>query len=427
MECALPHPCRISALESFPVKGRRCLTLRIHKRAIYTLLAAVTLEATIVAAQQPITRQQAVDAAINRGARAAVARADTLVSAAGLISARQFENPSLGLTYSKSTPNYHEILNVPLDISGARSARVGAAQATRLASQFRFRFERAAAALDADTTYTRAQASLEHLRLARRNARDADSLRRMAVKRRDAGDASELDVLLATVNAGQAANAAAVDSLTLISTIFDLQAVMGLDTSAATVTPSDSLTLPPTDQTFTATSPLPIASAEQELRAAELSVRAQRRGVFTPLSIQAGVEHGDPSQPGILPTYGVSIPLPLFNRNRGGIAQAEAERERARAELELARLATKTAIGRARRQRALALERIRRDQVLVESADRVVAMSLTAYREGAQGLPAVLEAQRNARDILSQYIDDIAEAWIATATLRLYDLTAMTP
>jgi hypothetical protein len=50
-------------------------------------------------------------------------------------------------------------------------------------------------------------------------------------------------------------------------------------------------------------------------------------------------------------------------------------------------------------------------------------MALTAYREGAQGLPAVLEAQRNARDILSQYIDDLAEAWIASAVLRLYNVT----
>ena len=412
-----------------PSNGRRCLAFRIQTH--YVMLAAATFATATFAtaalhAQQPITRRQALDAAITRGARAAVARADTLVSAAALITARQFDNPSIGLTYSKSTPTYHEIFDIPLDISGARSARIGAAQATRLATQYRFRFERAAAALDADTTYTRALAALEHLRLARRNARDADSVRRMAIKRRDAGDASELDVLLATVNAGQAANTAAVDSLTLISTIFDLQAAMGLDTSGVTVMPSDSLTLPPTDQGFTNTLPLPIASAEQALRAAELSVSAQRRGIFSPFSIQAGVEHGDPSQPGILPTYGVSLPLPLFNRNRGGIAEAQAERERARAELELARLETKTAIGRAQRQRALALERIRRDQVLVESADRVVAMSLTAYREGAQGLPAVLEAQRNAREILSQYIDDVAEAWIAAATLRLYNLTAQT-
>jgi len=389
------------------------------------LVAAIT--AATASAQQPLTRQQAIDAALTRGARAAVARADTLVGAAGVLTARQWENPSLSLTYSKSVPTYHEILDIPLDISGARAARIGAAQASRLASLYRFHFERAAAALDADTTYTRAVAAVEHLKLSRRNARDADSLRRMAIVRRDAGDASELDVVLATVNSGQAANAAASDSIALVSTVFDLQAVMGLDTTVMAVMPTDSLTVPPDDAAIANTAALPVASAEQALRAAELSVRAQRRSIFAPFSVQAGIEHGDPSQTGILPTFGVSLPLPLLNRNRAGIMQAEAERERARAELTLAQRETRTTIARAERQRTLALERVRRDRLLVADANRIVAMSLTAYREGAQGLPAVLEAQRNARDILGQYIDDLAEAWIATATLRLYNVTAETP
>ena len=397
-------------------------------RSIVRAAALLLVLSAVARSQQPITRQQAVESAVTRGARAAVARADTLVGAAQLLAARQWDNPSVSATYTKSTPRYHEIVDLPFDITGARSARIQSAQATRLASQYRFQFERAAAALDADTTYTRALAAVEHVRLARRNAKDADSLRRMAIVRRDAGDASELDVLLATVNAGQAANLAAADSLALVSTLFDLQAVMGLDTNAISINPADSLTLPsPMLVRGSLVRTLPVAAAEQSLTAAELSVRAQRRSVFAPFSLQAGVEHGDPSEPGMLPTFGVSIPLPILNRNRGAIAQAEAERERARAELALVRFETQTAVGRAARSRNVALEKLRRDTVLVESATRVAAMSLTAYREGAQGLPAVLEAQRNAREILSQYIDDLAEAWIATATVRLYDLTTATP
>jgi outer membrane protein, heavy metal efflux system len=397
-------------------------------RSIIRTAAFLIAVSAAARGQQPITRQQAVESAVTRGARAAVSRADTLVGAAQLLSARQFDNPSLSAAYSKSTPRYHEIVDLPFDISGARGVRVRSAEATRLASQYRFQFERAAAGLDADTTYTRALAAREHVRLARRNANDADSLRRMAIVRRDAGDASELDVLLATVNAGQAANLAAADSLTFVSTLFDLQAVIGLDTNGVAITPIDSLTLPATTRND-AVPPrtLPVAAAEKALTAADLSVRAQRRSVFAPFSVQAGIEHGDPLEHGILPTFGMSIPLPILNRNRGAIALAEAEWERARAELALTRLETRTAIGRAVRSRNLALEKIERDRVLVESATRVAGMSLTAYREGAQGLPAVLEAQRNAREILSQYIDDLAQAWIATATLRLYDIRVTTP
>ena len=383
------------------------------------------LSAAVARSQQPVSRDQAIEAAVTRGARAAVARADTLVGAAQLLTARSWDNPSLAATYSKAPPNYHAIVDLPLDFLGIRGTRIRAAEAGRLASRYRFEFERAAAALDADTSYTRALAALERVRLSRRNARDADSLRRMAVIRRNAGDASELDVLLATVNAGQAANLAIADSVTLISSIFDLQTVMGLDTMRIAIVPSDSLTMPPlTAPNAVPEVALPIAAARQALSAADLSVSVQRRSLFTPFSVQAGVEWGDPGIPGVLPTFGLSVPLPLLNRNHGPIALAVAERERARAELALALFQTQAAIGRARRERAAALEKLQRDKVLVESANRIAGMSLIAYREGAQGLPAVLEAQRNARDILSQYINDLADAWIATATLRLYSLSA---
>ncbi|HMH85060.1 MAG TPA: TolC family protein [Gemmatimonadaceae bacterium] len=396
-------------------------------RSLARATALLMFLSAVARSQETVTRQQAIESAVTRGARAGVARADTLVGSAQLRAARQWDNPSLTATYSRAVPTHHETVDLPLDLTGVRSARIRSAQSTRLASQYRFQFERAAAALDADTTYTRALAAAEHLRLARRNAKDADSLRRMSIVRRDAGDASELDVLLATVNAGQAANVTAADSLTYVSTLFDLQAVMGLDADRVVIAPIDSLALPAsTSVDAVPLRALPVAAAEQALTAADLSVRAQRRSIFTPFSIQAGIEHGDPSQPGILPTFGVSIPLPLLNRNRGPIALAEAERERARAELALARIETQLAIGRAIRSRNLALEKIQRDRLLVESATRIAAMSLTAYREGAQGLPAVLEAQRNARDILSQYIDDLATAWIATATIGLYNLTPST-
>src|SRR5437773_11790782 len=103
--------------------------------------ALLVFPSAVARTQEPVTRHQAVESAVARGARAAVARADTLVGAAQLLSARQWENPSLSASYSKSTPNYHEIIDLPFDITGARAARIRSAQATRLASQYRFQFE----------------------------------------------------------------------------------------------------------------------------------------------------------------------------------------------------------------------------------------------------------------------------------------------
>jgi hypothetical protein len=131
----------------------------------------------------------------------AVARADTLVGAATL-SARQWENPEPERDVLKSTPKYHEIVDLPLDITGARGH--GSARRSRPDSPANTGFSSSGPRPRSDAIpLTRALAAVEHVRLARRTAKDADSLRRMSIIRRDAGDASELDVLLATSTPGR--------------------------------------------------------------------------------------------------------------------------------------------------------------------------------------------------------------------------------
>ena len=109
----------------------------------------------------------------------------------------------------------------------------------------------------------------------------------------------------------------------------------------------------------------------------------------------------------------------MFDRNRGADRPGRGGAVRATAELTLAQVDARNQIAHALRERENALARVARDRLLVTSANRVVAMSLTAYREGASSLSNVLEAQRTARDVLAQYIDDLANAWIATAELRV--------
>ena len=61
------------------------------------------------------------------------------------------------------------------------------------------------------------------------------------------------------------------------------------------------------------------------------------------------------------------------------------------------------------------------------SANRIATLSLVAYREGASALSAVLDAQRAARETLSQYVDDVATSRIAESVLRFYSLTSVVP
>jgi cobalt-zinc-cadmium efflux system outer membrane protein len=397
-------------------------------RRFVSLLGSLSaLCAVPLMAQQStaFTRAEAVRTALERSPTLAAARADTAASLARIVTARAFADPTLSASYTKDIPQYHVSLELPIDAFWLRGIRGRSASAALLASSYRLRYQAAAVALDADTAYTRALAALAHARLSSANAVAADSLRQIAATRRAAGDVSDLEVELATLAAGQAANAAAADSLTASLGLVRLQAMLGIDESAR-LTLTDSLmaadgVVAPDPGTL----PLLVQSSTAALQAATLAVQTQRRARFGSPGILLGFDAGDPTgqTPGLLPTVGLAIPIPLFNRNRGPIAEADAQRAGAEAELAAAELESRVQVTQARGQLAAASARLQRDRGLLGMADRVATQSLTAYREGAAPLATVIEAQRTAREARAQAIDDAATVLVTVATLRLLALS----
>jgi len=416
-------------------------------------LLLTLLAGTPLSAQRPVTRREAIETALASSPRIALARADSAVAHARARTARAYPNPSVSGSYSKSTPQGHIVFDLPIESPRLRGARIGAASASTRAARLQFLSERTAAVVEVDTTYTQALAALAKFRLSRVTAIEADSLRRLTIAQRDAGDASDLDVDLASISAGQSSNTATADSLTYMSAVLTVQTLMGLSPDTVIITLADSLRLLPLDTIATPpgggdamhTSPLAlgipsavdaaalpptpptaalptpgIAAAEANVQAAELSLLRERRSVFTWPALSVGVEFHDPtgSENGLLPLLGLAVPLPLFNRNQGPIAEAGAERERARAQLATVRLEVKQRLAEGLRERAALRAQIGRDLELVVRAQRLATKSLTAYREGASALPAVLEARRSAREVLGQYIDDVAALLIVNTELR---------
>jgi cobalt-zinc-cadmium efflux system outer membrane protein len=405
------------------------------KPLVTTLLLATTaafLWGTSLSGQTPraVTRREAISEAVANGPRVGISIADTAVAFAQLLGAKALPDPSLAAEFTKSPPQYHFTVDFPIDITGARGLRINSAQLVRSAAASTYAYERAASALDADTTYTRALAARARTDLSRRSWQDADSLRKIAIARKNAGDASELDVQLATVFAGQAANTLAIDSLAAVSILLDLQAVMGVRDSDVTITLLDSLTAPPPPIAETLSSPKPgatlsVFAAEQLARAARFEVSAERRGFLSGTSLSAGFETHDPSgdEKGILPVFGIVLPLPLLNRNKPAIALARANSLRAEAELARVRIESRTAISHSERELAIARKRVTQDQSIIAAANRVASMSFAAYREGAVPITTSLEAQRSAREALIQYIDDIADVWVFAARLQVLSMT----
>src|SRR6195952_5163938 len=189
-----------------------------------------------------VSRDDAIRIALERSPRGAVARADSAAASANVLLARQFENPTLSASYSKSDPKAHFSLDIPFDWPSLRQSRLAAANSGASATLLRLGYGRELLALDVDTAYTRAQSAAAKSVLTSRTAQGADSLLTIARLRRDAGDASELDVELARVFAGQSANAAANDSLTATSTRMVLASLIGLSADSAQITLSETMT-----------------------------------------------------------------------------------------------------------------------------------------------------------------------------------------
>jgi cobalt-zinc-cadmium efflux system outer membrane protein len=135
-----------------------------------------------------------------------------------------------------------------------------------------------------------------------------------------------------------------------------------------------------------------IAAADARVKAAGASVSLERRAVFRELGVMGGAKRmlGDVSV-----VAGVSMPLPLFDRNRGEIQRAEAERRMAAfdrenterhvvAEVRAAYAAATT----------LGAHASRIDRVMLQRAEESRRIALGAYREGATSLTQVLDAAR---------------------------------
>lgn len=371
-----------------------------------------------------MTLREAVAAALAYSPRVAIASADSAAAQALVTTAREFPNPILSLGYSKAIPRYHVELDQPLEYPWVRRARISAAQTAVSAAANLLEAERAAVRHDVEVAYIRAAAAAAIVRLSTRNARDAERLLDAVRARRDAGDASELDVRLAAITAGQLANAALGDSALAVEALLTLQSLIGLPANRVEVTLADSLevlSITPPPVPTPAAGPLLISAAQLNLQAAQGQFVFERLSRFPVPSVRLGFETGDPTgaEPGILPTFGIGIPLPLWNRNRGALAVARANAARAAAQLAQTERATLAATAIAERERAVLAERVRRDRLIAEDALRVAELSIIAYREGAYSLATTLEAERTARDALRQFINDLAASLTAEAAYTL--------
>jgi cobalt-zinc-cadmium efflux system outer membrane protein len=103
---------------------------------------------------------------------------------------------------------------------------------------------------------------------------------------------------------------------------------------------------------------------------------------------------------------GVSIPLPLWNRNQGRISEVQATQERAKAELAALdlRINAETQTAEDQMRRLLAILRQYRDDS-IKLAEENVALLQKGYGDGLVNITTVIQAQQQLTDLRQSYLE----------------------
>lgn len=116
---------------------------------------------------------------------------------------------------------------------------------------------------------------------------------------------------------------------------------------------------------------------------------------------------------------GLSIPLPLFNRNRGAIREAEAAAVAAEARAKTTAIELTTRLRTARLSLSTALENIRAfKNDILPRADTILKTAEARYSAGDMSLADVLPVRREWANIQLAYLESLRDAMSAWAELK---------
>lgn len=301
-----------------------------------------------------------------------------------------------------------------LDLFGRRRARVGAAEAALTAERLRLTVARADLAQAVREAFAQAATARDRLFVVREELERARELARVAGLLVEVGREPPLRALRARSAAAQAEAALRVAEAEDQATRRTLSALFGVGAVA------DAVEGDLADVTPVTTAPeqtLEVRLADLELLAAEAEVRQQQVAARLDPSVGIGVRRNQELDDFGL-VAGVSVPIPIFDRNRGNIAAARAGVRTAEAN-RAAALATATA-RLANAQTALTGANARLSALegaAIPEAAEAVRLSELAYRAGKIGLQELLAAQDALSTARRQLIDARLDRARAVAAL----------
>lgn len=363
------------------------------------------------------------------------ARLEVGVAQAERIGARLRPRPGLtisaeNLRLSGETPasrlqEYGISVAQPIELGNRRALRMEVAERTVSVSEARLMEVLRRQLFDVKRTYYESVLARVLLDIEQENRDNFEGLVKFNTVRFEEGYIAEGDLIkvrlertkfdFAVANAELALRRAKIRLLELIGER-DFERALRVETSNRLQVPPVDLNLAQLKETALVNRP-EIKVAEAQLALAQSSIKLERseaKGEVTPYVgyKRVGVDN--------TVLAGVTVPLPIGNRNQSGIARAEAEQKVSETNLNLVRNRTLAEVEAAYRAYETAREQVRAYEAgLLKQADESREIQLGAYQEGATELITLIEAQKTRTEVRANYYRAIFDYYTSIFQLEL--------
>jgi cobalt-zinc-cadmium efflux system outer membrane protein len=312
-------------------------------------------------------------------------------------------------------------INQAIELGGKRQARSASAQETIGLARTELAARRQDIRADVIAAFYEVLVAQRRQELARALTELARRSVEVAGKRVAAGKISPIDETKARLAAVDASTELNQATATLAIARTQLGALIGRPAGAIILADqADRLPDPGPLDTLLAQAgdAAPVQRARGQLAVQEAQTQVERAARIPDLTLSVGTQRDD--QAGRRQTVlGLSVPLPLFNRNEGGLRAALRRTDKAREELTAARTGTTAALTAAytRYQAARDEAMLLRDDV-VPNARTAYELTLKGFEYGKFAFLDVLDAQRTLFQAQSRQWNSMLEACRAYADIE---------
>jgi outer membrane protein, heavy metal efflux system len=387
------------------------------------IATAQTATAPPAAPASTLSLADAMRVALEHNPSLVAARFGRAVAAAEIKVARERPNPDFTFERERETPYYSFAVTLPLELGSKRGRRSAVAEAGAETTAAEIAKAEADVRADVRRAFYETVAAEQRVAIARELADLAQRARDAAQARLDAGDAPRLELLQSELELARAQNELASVDAERVAVRVELNALLGLPATAATVARGElnEGVVPDTAAAVARAldSSLDLAAIDRRIREAQARVELARALRIPDFSLAGTLTKSAPGEFNTGYRAGFTVNLPILTTHRAGVVREESAVAQVRAEREAAVAQTSALVtAAAARAQALRQQIDREEHDILPRARQVEAMAEDSYRAGQTGLVVLLQALQTTRDTRLRVLENALTYQRALADLE---------